>query len=234
MNNSKMRSIAGTAAIALMLVGVNFVFATTEQAATSKVNSIKLQGSGAKITWTVDGTSAQGYKVVWSKNTDPVYPNREGDQYHYFSDPSTKYDSLEAFSGNGDYYVRVCEYLGGKCGVYSNQIKLTLGGSETGPVACTMEYAPVCGEQVVYCIKAPCPPVKTTYGNKCSMVAAKAKFLYSGECKKEEVVKKDYTAKDYKAMITRLEQKVQKLEKENRRLYKLIKLREAEIEALKE
>jgi len=33
---------------------------------------------------------------------------------------------LETFDGEGVYYARVCEYLGGKCGVYSNQIKVDL------------------------------------------------------------------------------------------------------------
>nr|HPO05572.1 hypothetical protein [Candidatus Gracilibacteria bacterium] len=50
---------------------------------------------------------------------------------------------------------------------------------------CTMDYNPVCGEKEVQCIKAPCPALKTTYGNKCTMEAAQAKFLYEGECKEE-------------------------------------------------
>ncbi len=49
---------------------------------------------------------------------------------------------------------------------------------------CTMEYAPVCAEVQVQCIKAPCPPIQQTFGNKCQMNANKlAKFLYEGECK---------------------------------------------------
>lgn len=52
-------------------------------------------------------------------------------------------------------------------------------------VACTMEYAPVCAEVQVQCIKAPCPVIKETFGNKCMMNANKlAKFLYEWECKK--------------------------------------------------
>jgi hypothetical protein len=101
------------------------------------------------------------------------------------------------------------------------------------PVACTLEYAPVCGEQVVYCIKAPCPPIKTTYGNRCQLNAAKAKFLYNGECKKDEV-KKPVTEEILKARIAQLEARVKRLEKENRRLFNLIKLRESKIKALQE
>ena len=53
------------------------------------------------------------------------------------------------------------------------------------PVMCTLEYAPVCAEVQVQCIKAPCPPIKETFGNKCQMEANKlAKFLYAWECMK--------------------------------------------------
>lgn len=54
----------------------------------------------------------------------------------------------------------------------------------TQPVICTMDYTPVCAEVQVQCIKAPCPPIKETFGNKCQMDANKlATFLYTGECK---------------------------------------------------
>lgn len=96
----------------------------------SAVESIALEVAGGNmIKWTVDGTSAKGFKVVWSKNENPTYPTREGDKYHYYSDCNKKSDTLTAFSGAGTYYVRVCEYLGGACGVYSNQITVTVGGS---------------------------------------------------------------------------------------------------------
>lgn len=49
--------------------------------------------------------------------------------------------------------------------------------------ACTMEYAPVCGERDVVCVRAPCPPIQETFGNKCALDAAHARFLYGGECR---------------------------------------------------
>jgi hypothetical protein len=67
-----------------------------------------------------------GFKLVWSKNPSPTYPTRSGDKYNYYSDPSTRSGIIDAFSGSGKYYVRVCEYLGGACGVYSNQVEVTL------------------------------------------------------------------------------------------------------------
>lgn len=55
----------------------------------------------------------------------------------------------------------------------------------TQPVICTMDYTPVCAEVQVQCIKAPCPPIKETFGNKCQMDANKlATFLYTWECMK--------------------------------------------------
>lgn len=110
-----------------------FVFGTaalagnTQETETSSVESLSLSSSGNEATWTVDGYSSKGFKVVWSKNEHPTYPLRDGDKYNYLSDPSARKSTLKAFDGNGTYYVRVCEYLGGKCGLYSNEIAVQLG-----------------------------------------------------------------------------------------------------------
>ncbi|EKD63338.1 MAG: hypothetical protein ACD_51C00289G0006 [uncultured bacterium] len=94
---------------------------------TSEVNSITLTHEGDEyITWTADGYSEKGYKVVWGKTSGPTYPTRESDQYVYYSDASTATGEVTAFDGDGTYYVRVCEYLGGECGVYSNEITVEL------------------------------------------------------------------------------------------------------------
>jgi len=90
------------------------------------VDSIALSGLGSNISWIVDGYSVKGFKVVWSKNPGPTYPTRVSDEFHYLSDPNATSDTLNAFDGAGTYYVRVCEYLGGKCGVYSNQITVEM------------------------------------------------------------------------------------------------------------
>lgn len=91
-----------------------------------QVAAINLTVNGSSVKWTVDGYSDKGFKVVYSKNPNPTYPTRAGDKYQYFSDPEIKSTTLEAFDGPGTYYVRVCEYLGGACGVYSNQIQVEL------------------------------------------------------------------------------------------------------------
>jgi len=98
-----------------------------EPVATGGVKSIVLRSTGSgNVAWTVSGYSEQGFKVVWSKNTNPVYPTRDGDKYNFYSDPQQTSSALDAFSGAGTYFVRVCEYLGGKCGVYSNEIQVAL------------------------------------------------------------------------------------------------------------
>ncbi len=111
------------AGLAVSSVGAN----TSSESSGSAVSSITLKGSGSSLSWTVDGYSSNGFKVVWSKNSGPTYPCREGDQYHYYSEPSKRSDTVSPFNGSGTYYVRVCEYLGGKCGKYSNQVTLKLG-----------------------------------------------------------------------------------------------------------
>lgn len=92
----------------------------------SVVSSIKLTNVGNKLTWSANGYSKNGFKIVWSKNSAPTYPTREGDQYIYLSEPGATNTTLDAFNGSGVYHARVCEYLGGACGVYSNEIEVSL------------------------------------------------------------------------------------------------------------
>jgi hypothetical protein len=92
-----------------------------------KVNSLTIKSDGGNnVSWTVDGYSKLGYKIVFSKNSDPTYPTRDGDKYIYISNPDEKNTSVDTFSGSGTYHVRVCEYLGEACGLYSNQIEINL------------------------------------------------------------------------------------------------------------
>lgn len=99
----------------------------TTPSASGDVKSITVTSNGSeKVSWKVSGYSEMGFKIVWSKNSTPTYPTRDGDKYIYLSDPEAASTVLDAFDGSGVYYARVCEYLGGKCGVYSNQIKVNL------------------------------------------------------------------------------------------------------------
>jgi hypothetical protein len=106
------------------------VVKVTAPTVSATVSSISLSNAGSGIVnWSVSGYSQYGFKLVWSKNSGPTYPLRAGDQYQYWDNPSTTTNSgtpLTPFSGSGTYYVRVCEYLGGSCGKYSNQITITL------------------------------------------------------------------------------------------------------------
>lgn len=100
---------------------------STEYKEESSIESISLKHLGdGKISWEVGGVSIRGFKIVWSMKENPTYPTRSGDKYIYLSDKNADEKTLYAFDEEGDYYVRVCEYLGGKCGVYSNEIKIEL------------------------------------------------------------------------------------------------------------
>lgn len=99
----------------------------TEKETSESVSSLTLTSlENGKISWKINGYSKDGFKVVWSKNSLPTYPTRDGDKYHYYSETTKTTDTVDGFDGAGKYYVRVCEYLGGKCGIYSNQIEINL------------------------------------------------------------------------------------------------------------
>ena len=98
---------------------------TTSNAGT--VTSIALEVKlGNVVRWSSVGYSKEGFKIVWSKNPNPTYPTRDNDKYFYASDTGSSSATLDAFNGAGTYYARVCEYLGGSCGVYSNEITVSL------------------------------------------------------------------------------------------------------------
>jgi len=92
--------------------------------------SASANGSTVNLTWSVnDMTSAKGFKVVKNTSGSPVYP---GDAYHYLSDPAARSDSWNSLT-DGTYHFRVCEYLGGSCGIYSNEVIVTIdSGSSSG------------------------------------------------------------------------------------------------------
>ena len=105
--------------------GVESITLSTYSGSSSLSNALPYTND-YNVQWSVDGYSSSGFKLVWSKNANPTYPTRDGDKYAYYSSPSQTKGTTTAFDGSGTYYVRVCEYLGGKCGTYSNQIEMNL------------------------------------------------------------------------------------------------------------
>ncbi len=59
------------------------------------------------------------------------------------------------------------------------------------PMACTMQYDPVCAAKQVQCVRAPCNPVYQTYGNACMASADEAVIVHTGECTGNEGVSTD-------------------------------------------
>lgn len=105
----------------------------TESAPSSSVGgSISASAGGAiskegytkiPISWTASFTSEKGYKLVWSTSPSPTYP---GSDYQYIDKASSSGMGYVKGTPGTVLYVRVCEYLGGSCGVYSNQLVVTL------------------------------------------------------------------------------------------------------------
>jgi hypothetical protein len=72
----------------------------------------------------------------------------------------------------------------GRLGPVSRErIKLWCGRAGSGgPIACSKEYNPVCGAKPIVCVTTPCNPIQQTYGNRCTMAADGASYLYEGQC----------------------------------------------------
>jgi len=122
--------LAGLIAALTLIVGVSLVQATHTSQGSFGADSITLTNEGdGKVSWSADG-SANAFKLVWSKASGPTYPARSGDRAKYHSASSTS-RTLTAFDGAGSYYVRVCEYLNGECGVYSNEVSVNLTSDES-------------------------------------------------------------------------------------------------------
>ncbi len=64
--------------------------------------------------------------------------------------------------------------------------EVALGLLPADPIACTMEYAPVCGHTGYPCTTTPCDGVYKTYSNKCIMNAANATLVSSEMCKDDK------------------------------------------------
>lgn len=93
---------------------------------TEKSPSIQLKAlakdDGIYFYWNVVNLeSPKGFKIVKSFEPNPVYP---GNEYKYLSDGGSRSYAWKITDGK-IYHFRVCQYLGGECGVYSNDITVT-------------------------------------------------------------------------------------------------------------
>ncbi len=53
---------------------------------------------------------------------------------------------------------------------------------EPEPRMCTMEYAPVCAEKPVVCVRAPCPADRKTFSNSCMAKGNGYSIIHEGAC----------------------------------------------------
>ncbi|MDF1497723.1 MAG: SH3 domain-containing protein [Patescibacteria group bacterium] len=104
-------------------VKTNGAFAENTLPGTIDLTVSPLSGGKADISWTLsDMDSPKGFKVVIDESANPVYP---GNDYHYLTDPNIRTDIWTGLDSGATYHFRVCEYLGGYCGTYSNDVAIT-------------------------------------------------------------------------------------------------------------
>lgn len=142
--------------------------------------SINQQG-----TWTVNASDPENgqltYSIRWGDEVAyPMYANTAVSSPVY-SQAST---FTHSYASAGTYTVQVTVTDAQGLSAQSSITVVVSGGA----VACTMEYAPVCGQPPEPACRYSYPacmvptPGPTTYGNTCMMQAAGATYLYSGAC----------------------------------------------------
>ncbi len=76
-------------------------------------------------------------------------------------------------------YPRQCSHEGATFVEKIEDLEQPLSGDQK---PCTREFNPVCGEVTVNCFTTPCPPLKTTFTNRCEAENAGATNITEGEC----------------------------------------------------
>jgi len=81
----------------------------------------KKTSKGVSLSWSVQNLgSFDGFKIVKSKEANPVYP--KNDYKNIDDNAAHSYDWK--FTSGSKYHFRVCKYVGDKCVLYSNDITL--------------------------------------------------------------------------------------------------------------
>jgi hypothetical protein len=68
------------------------------------------------------------------------------------------------------------------CQMDTSTLPVTPPKNEDDQTMCYDLYKPVCAEKTVYCIKAPCPPIRQTYSNDCYAKRDGATNVQEGAC----------------------------------------------------
>lgn len=98
---------------------------------------------------------------------------------------------------NGTTYGNACAASGaGVVIVYEGECPDT-------PTACTKEYVPVCAAYQVQCIRAPCPPIRDTYDNRCMAEASGAVVQYMGPCASDVITSKQLVSRAHEQGLTK-------------------------------
>lgn len=97
---------------------------SSNSTATSTHVIVLASTGGKSVSWTDTSSSTSAYKLVWSKNTSPVYPLRVGDLAMYYG--STVHSGTISGDAGNTYYARVCAYVSDQCVAYSNQVTIVI------------------------------------------------------------------------------------------------------------
>ena len=138
-------------------------------------------------TWTITASDPENgplsYSITWG---DEWYADNAGARMSSAAPSIVQSTTFtHSYSNGGTYKIRITvRDSAGKEAETTTTVTV-----ERGLVACTLQYDPVCGQPPEPACRRSTPacmmatPGPQTYGNRCTMNAAGATFLYTGECR---------------------------------------------------
>ncbi len=105
-------------------VSTDGAFASDTLPGVLTLEATAIGGGRGHFSWKAERVDvSEGLKLLISDSPDPIYP---GSAYHRITDPDNGHHLWNGLDIGSTFYFRLCQDLGGFCGVYSNSVSITV------------------------------------------------------------------------------------------------------------
>lgn len=107
-----------------IIVSTDGAFAEDTLPGSLALEATAIGGGRGHFSWKAEHVDvSEGLKLLISDLPDPIYP---GSAYHRITDPENGHHLWNGLDIGSTFYFRLCQDLGGFCGVYSNGVSMTV------------------------------------------------------------------------------------------------------------